>query len=206
MMTDLGLFKPPRDMRELNILQELEKNPVISQRDLSNKFGIALGVTNACLKRMARRGWIRIMGLNQRRIRYYLTPQGFAEKAKLSLHLISWTVQHYAALKEIFGETFLEMQANGIERVVFYGVGDEMEIAYVTLQGVKLKLVGIVEDGEKIGRREVFGFDLMDIREVETLKPDAVLITSLANQTERIEKLKTYVDSERVRIWSVPTF
>jgi len=29
-------------------------------------------------------------------------------------------------------------------------VSDEMEIAYVTLQGLNLKLVGIVEDDEKI--------------------------------------------------------
>src|SRR5512142_2494352 len=93
------LFRPSNEMRELNLLQELEKNPAVSQRELSNKFGIALGVTNACLKRMARRGWIRITGLNHRNVRYLLTPQGFAEKARLSLHLISWTVHHYAALK-----------------------------------------------------------------------------------------------------------
>jgi DNA-binding MarR family transcriptional regulator len=205
-MQNLELFKPPRDLRELNILQELEKNPIISQRDLSNKFGIALGVTNACLKRMARRGWIRIMGLNHRRIRYYLTPQGFAEKAKLSLHVISWTVRHYGALKNIIAETFLEMQTHGIERVVFYGVGDEMEIAFVTLQGVDLELVGIVEDEEKMSRRVVFGFELMDVRQVGALKPDAILITSLANQAERIETLKKYIDLERVRVWSIPTF
>ena len=59
-MKNLDLFRPPQEMRELNLLQELEKNPIISQRELSNKFGIALGLTNACLKRMVRRGWIRI--------------------------------------------------------------------------------------------------------------------------------------------------
>ena len=149
-MRNLDLFRPPQEMRELNLLQELEKNPIISQRELSNKFGIALGVTNACLKRMVRRGWIRITGFNHRKIGYYLTPKGFAEKTKLTLHLISWTVQHYSALKEIIGRKFLEMQNSGIERIVFYGVSDEMEVAYVTLQGVHLKLVGIVEDEDKI--------------------------------------------------------
>lgn len=193
-------------MRELNILKELEKNPVVSQRELSNKFGIALGVTNACLKRMARRGWIRIMGLNHRKIRYYLTPQGFAEKAKLSLHLISWNVHHYAALKGIIAEKFLEMQAHGIERIVFYGIGDEMEIAYVTLQGVKLKLVGIVEDAEKMNKKEVFGFQLMDVQQVRTLKPDAILVTSLENRGKRVETLKKCIDDPRVRIWNVPSF
>src|SRR4030043_2428199 len=98
-MGNLELFKPPQEIRELNLLQELEKNPIISQRELSHKLGIALGVTNACLKRMARRGWIRITNLDHRRIGYNLTPKGFAEKAELTLHLISWTVRHYSALK-----------------------------------------------------------------------------------------------------------
>src|SRR4030066_1821618 len=159
-MVNLNIFKPPQEMRELNLLQELEKNPIVSQRELSSKFGIALGVTNACLKRMARRGWIRIMGFNHHKIGYYLTPKGFSEKTKLTLHLVSWTVQHYSALKDIIGRRFLEMQNQGIERIVFYGVSDEMEVAYITLQGVNLKLVGIVEDDEKLTPKTIFVHDI----------------------------------------------
>jgi len=205
-MTTLQIFRPPQEIRELSLLQELEKNPVISQRELSNKFGIALGVTNACLKRMGRRGWIRIMGLNHRRIGYYLTPKGFTEKARLTVHLVSWTIQHYAALKEMIAGGFLEMQNTGIERIVFYGVSDEMEVAYLTLQGVNLKLVGIVEDEDKITPRKIFGFELMNLNQIDTLRPDGVLITSLSNQVERAERLKEFIDIERVRIWSIPTF
>jgi len=193
-------------MRELNLLQELEKNPIVSQRELSHKFGIALGVTNACLKRMTRRGWIRIVGLNHHRIGYYLTPKGFAEKTRLVLHLFNWTVQHYSTLKEIIGKRLLEMQNEGVERIVFYGISDEMEIAYVTLQGLTVKLVGIVEDEEKINKKEVFGFELKGVNQIETLKPDAVLITSLTGQHEKQEKLRKFVDSQRVRISNISTF
>ena len=204
-MTSLNAFKPPQEIRELNLLQELERNPIISQRELSHKFGIALGVTNACLKRMARRGWIRMMNQNRGKIGYFLTPKGFAEKAKLTIHLISWTVQHYSTLKDIIGERLLEMQKKGAERVVFYGVSDEMEIAYVTLQGLDLKLVGIVEDGEKISKKEVFGFELKGIDQVETLKPDAVLITSLTSQHEKKERLKEFIDTQRVQVSNIST-
>jgi DNA-binding MarR family transcriptional regulator len=190
-MARLDLFRPPQDIRELNLLQELEKNPVISQRELSNKFGIALGVTNACLKRMARRGWIQIMSLDHRRIGYFLTPKGFAERAKLTLHLISWTVQHYSALKDLIGERLLEMQNEGIERIVFYGVSDEMEVAYVTLQGVNLKLVGIVEDDEKVKPQIIFGYEIEPVSRVEELKPNGILITSLIENDQKRDRLKS---------------
>ena len=205
-MGNLDRLRPPQEMRELELLQELEKNPIISQRELSHKFGIALGVTNACLKRMGRRGWIRITGFNHHKIGYYLTPKGFAEKAKLTLHLVSWTVQHYSALKEIIGKKFLEMQDRGIERIAFYGVSDEMEVAYITLQGVHLKLVGIVEDGSRMNQKEVFGLEVKEVSQIEVLKPDAVFITSLVGQEERTETLKKFIDAEKIQIYNISTY
>jgi DNA-binding MarR family transcriptional regulator len=183
-------FKPSDGMRDLRLLEELEKNPIVSQRELSHKFGIALGVTNACLKRMARKGLIRIRGLNHRKIGYHLTPKGFAEKTKLSLHLISYIVQHYSELKKIISQRLLEMQGDGLQRIVFYGVSDEMEVAYITLQGVNLKLVGIVEDDEKLKPQIIFGYELEPVSRVLELKPDGILITSLTDNEKKRKRLE----------------
>jgi DNA-binding MarR family transcriptional regulator len=202
-MGNLNLFRPPQEIRELSLLQELEKNPIISQRELSHKFGIALGVTNACLKRMVRRGWIRITSLNHHKIGYFLTPRGFAEKTKLTLHLISWTVQHYSTLKDIIAVKLLEMQNNGVERIVFYGVSDEMEIAYITLQGLNLKLVGIVGDGDKVTIREIFGFKLTEVEQIMSLNPEVILITSLSEVEERRKRLEKYIDFTKVKVLSL---
>src|SRR4030043_138774 len=105
-----NIFKPTGEIRDLRILEELEKNPIVSQRELSHRFGIALGVTNACLRRMARKGWIRIRDLNPRKIGYYLTPKGMIEKTRPTIHLISFRVQHYSELKKAIAGRLLEMQ------------------------------------------------------------------------------------------------
>ena len=199
----LSLFKPPQELRELNLLQELEKNPVCSQRELSNKFGFALGITNACLKRMIQRGWIRVKDINHRRIGYYLTPKGVAEKTKLNHHLISWSLQHYSILRDIIGQRLQEMSVHGVKRVAFYGVSQEMELAYLLIQGAAMTLAGIVEDAEKMNHTRLFGLELKDVNQISALQPDAVFITSLADQEERIEKVTRLVDPQRVRIWSL---
>jgi DNA-binding PadR family transcriptional regulator len=185
-----NIFKPSDEIRELRLLEELEKNPVVSQRELSHKFGIALGVTNACLRRMARKGWIRIRDINPRRIGYYLTPKGMVEKTRLTIHLISFRVQHYSELKRVIGSRLLEMQHEGRQRIVFYGVSDEMEVAYITLQGVNLKLVGIVEDDEKVTPQIIFGYELEPVSRIQELKPDGILITSLTENDTKKERLK----------------
>ncbi len=130
-----ALFKPSESMRDLQFLEELEKKPNVSQRELSNKFGIALGVTNACIRRMVRRGWIKLRKVPPRRIGYYLTPKGFAEKAKLTGIFVSYNIHHYARLKAMIAEKFLEMASQGVKRVIFYGVSEEMEVAYVIHSG-----------------------------------------------------------------------
>ena len=185
-----NFFKPSEELRDLRLLEELERNPIISQRELSHKFGIALGVTNACLKRMIRKGWVRIKGFDHRRIGYYLTPKGFVEKSRLTFDLISGIVQHYSELKQVIGERLLEMEHQGKERIVFYGVSDEMEVAYVTLQGVQLKLMGIVEDDEKFVPRIIFGYELEPVSRIQELQPDCVLITSLIGSEKKKETLR----------------
>ncbi len=193
-------FKLSDEMRDLRLLEELERNPIVSQRELSHKFGIALGVTNACLKRMARNGLIRIRDLNPRKIGYYLTPKGFVEKARLTIHLISFRVQHYSELKKVIANKFLEMQHDGRHRVVFYGVSDEMEVAYVTLQGVNLKLVGIVEDDERFQPDIVLGYELEPVSRVKELKPECILITSLEESEKKKEKLQGLIDTKSLYI------
>ena len=188
----VNIFKPSDQMRDLRLLEELERNPIVSQRELSHKFGIALGVTNACLKRMTRKGLIRIRDINPKRIGYYLTPKGLIEKTRLTLHLASYVVQHYAELKRIISQRFLEMQRDGLKRIVFYGISDEMEVAYVTLQGVDLKLVGIVDDVAKIKSQILFGYELEPVSRVKELKPDCVLITSLTEIDKRRERLLSF--------------
>lgn len=188
--TNLNNFQPSDEIRDLRILEELEKNPVISQRELSHKFGIALGVTNACLKRMTRNGWIRIRDLNPRKIGYYLTPKGILEKGRLTLNLILYRIQNYSELKKLIGDRLLEMQNEGLTRLVFYGISDEMEVAYVTLQGVNIKLVGIVEDDEKFIPQILFGHEVEPVSRIKEIKPDCVLITSLTENGKKREKLE----------------
>jgi hypothetical protein len=111
------------------------------------------------------------------------------EKTRLTIHLISFRVQHYSELKKVIANRLLEMQRGGMQRIVFYGVSDEMEVAYVTLQGVNLKLVGIVEDDEKLKPQIIFGYELEPVSRVQELKPDGILITSLTENEQKRDRL-----------------
>jgi len=185
-------YKPAESLRDLQFLEELEQNPNISQRELSHKFGIALGVTNACLKKMARRGWIKIKKIPPRRIGYYLTPHGFAEKSMLTYRFLSNTIHQYVSAKKDIAAKLLAWEQAGIKRVVFYGVSDEMEIAYVTLQGVNLQLVGIVDDDPTKQKGRFFHFQIQSPEQLIHWRPDGVLITSVKARERVREHLENH--------------
>ena len=193
-------LNPSEELRDLRILEELEKNPNVSQRTLSHRCKMALGLTNAYLNRMSERGWIRVEGLNRRSVKYYLTAKGVSEKAKLTLKMINRTMEQYSELKKIISRRLLEMKREGMQRIVFYGVGDEMEVSYATLQGLSLKLVGIVEDDDKCKPQFIFGYELEPVSRIRDLKPDGILITSLKEIELKKEKIKALIDRKKVCI------
>jgi len=193
-------LNPSEELRDLRILEELEKNPNVSQRTLSHRCKMALGLTNAYLNRMSERGWIRVEGLNRRSVKYYLTAKGVSEKAKLTLKMINRTMEQYSELKKIISRRLLEMKREGMQRIVFYGVGDEMEVSYATLQGLSLKLVGIVEDDDKCKPQFIFGYELEPVSRIRDLKPDGILITSLTEIELKKEKIKALIDRKKVCI------
>jgi hypothetical protein len=75
-----------------------------------------------------------------------------------------------------------------------------MEVAFVTLQGVNLKLVGIVEDDEKVIPQFIFGYELEPVSRIKELKPECILITSLEESQKKRERLRTLVDVKSVYI------
>ena len=64
------------DVRELEILEKIENNGHLTQRDLSKEVGIALGLINHLLKKMVQKGWVKIKNVDARRIKYLITPEG----------------------------------------------------------------------------------------------------------------------------------
>ena len=135
---------------------------------------------------MVRRGWIRLGKVPPRRIGYYLTPQGLTEKTRLAITFLSYNVHHYSQLKKIIADKFLEMTSQGVKQVIFWGVSDEMEIAYVTLQGTTMELVAIVDDNDKVNGKIVLGEKVQNSSVINNSRADAILITSIFYNDESV--------------------
>ena len=74
--------KGPLAEKEFLLIQQLSRKPTSTQRDLSRSLGLSLGTTNLLIRRLARRGIIRINQLDWKRTQYLLTLKGALEKTR----------------------------------------------------------------------------------------------------------------------------
>ncbi len=186
-----NFLKPTEDFRNLQVLEEVSKDSSISQRKLSSSLGVAVGVTNACLRKMVKKGYIKVKGINHKRISYYLTPKGFTEKARLTYDFLQHTVSFYSNLKKELLAKLREISESGAKKIVFYGAGEVMEVAFVCLNDTDLKLVGIFDDSQDKQGKEVFGFMIKNPKSINLIKADAILITSICYKDAIMHALKS---------------
>ena len=115
---------------EYAVLNHLHENEITTQRKISKRTGLSLGAVNLLLKRMARKGLIKIEKLNARTMRYILTPQGLQEKSRLTYRYIRQSYQQIIRINQAMDQLIAE-QAEVLEgeAVILCGPADEiMEI------------------------------------------------------------------------------
>ena len=132
------------DIHALRLLEEIEKDNSQSQRELSRKLNISLGLVNSFVKRLAQKGYFKITTIPKNRAKYLLTPKGFAEKSRLTYEFIQYSFDFYKRAREKLKRLLSTLQNDGVEHVVFYGASNLAEIAYVSLKETSLELAGIV--------------------------------------------------------------
>ena len=72
----------PKDIRTLKILEKVDNGMSPSQRDLAGDLNISLGLVNSFIKRLVKKGFVKITTIPKKRIKYILTPRGAAEKTR----------------------------------------------------------------------------------------------------------------------------
>jgi DNA-binding MarR family transcriptional regulator len=185
--------------RDLQILDELSNNDALTQRDLSKRMGIALGLVNSYLKNLIAKGYITVKNIPSKRYAYYLTPNGFAEKSRLAYDLLHDYTRIYREAKNNYRQLFFELERSGEKRIVFAGADEVAEFAYITLQDTKLELAGVVDTdraGELFFRKEI-----KTVEHVKNFPNEQIVITSYLKSEMLVKALlQNGIDEKRIKI------
>jgi len=179
----------------LGLLESVERDGAQSQRRLASELGIALGLVNAYLKRCVKKGLVKVSQAPARRYAYYLTPQGFAEKSRLTVEYLLDSFSFFRQARTDCAEVFASARARGFERVVIAGKSDLAEIARICALDAGIEIAAIVDPDATadtfVGVGVVADFDDAD-------PFDAIVITDLRSARTTFEDAVARVGADRV--------
>lgn len=179
----------------LGVLNAVHDNSHVTQRSMAVELGIALGLTNSYLKRCIKKGLIKVQQAPANRYAYYLTPHGFAEKARLAREYLTQGFQFFRIAREQCSDIFAHCCEQGLQRIALHGLTDLAEIAVLCAKDHNIELVCIVDSSSQM--EDYAGIPVYKSKP-EKITIDAFVITDLGNPQREFDSLVKAYDEDRV--------
>src|SRR5512147_3133228 len=116
------------ELRELTLLENIENDPDVNQSTLATQLGVAVGTVNWHLKRLIAKGYVKVKRAQRRKLRYIITPEGIAFRARLTIHYIDQSMRLYRRTRQHVRELLADIQQAGFDQVRIDGDGDLADI------------------------------------------------------------------------------
>jgi DNA-binding MarR family transcriptional regulator len=185
----------------LGLLESVGRDGGQSQRRLASELGIALGLVNAYVKRCVKKGLVKVRAAPTRRYAYYLTPQGFAEKSRLTVEYLSHSFSFFRQARVECGKVLVEARRQGWSRIVLAGVSDLAEIARICALEEGLEIISMVDPNASVttfvGLPVVASFDAVQG------SFDAVVVTDLRAARQMYDYAAMRIAPDRILVPSL---
>ncbi len=157
----------PNPMHEMSLLEQIESDPDVTQASLATRLGVAVGTVNWHLKRLIAKGYVKVKRAERRKLRYIITPEGIAFRARLTVDYIEQSFLLYRGIRQRVSHLLDEVRLAGYKQVYIDGEGDVADICRLTCleQGMPVVGVLVVE-----GKEPAFLVDHTPVLEVRGLK------------------------------------
>lgn len=119
---------PENTARELTLLEQVERDPNVNQSALASQLGVAVGTVNWHLKRLIAKGYVKVQRAERKKLRYIITPEGIALRARLTVDYIERSFDLYHKTRQRVKDHLATVRAAGYNRVRIRGDGDVADI------------------------------------------------------------------------------
>ena len=174
------------------ILDLIEKNKSITQRDLSDSLGVAVSMINNYLDIYEKKGHIRRKKYSAKNVEYFITKKGKIRIKLLNIWYLKSAHEVYLSAKNNIIKFIEQIICKGIKRIILYGAGEVSEImlqVIVNNHKLPLDVICVIDDSkDKIGN-QILNLPIIAITELNRYNHDCILISSYRHQNIIYQKL-----------------
>jgi predicted ArsR family transcriptional regulator len=132
---------PEEKTRELTLLEQIERNPDVTQASLATQLGVAVGTVNWHIKRLIEKGYVKVKRAERKKLRYIITPEGIALRARLTVDYIERSFDLYRRTRQRVKEHLSEVKKAGYGSIQLVGDGDVADICRLSCLEQDIEIV-----------------------------------------------------------------
>jgi len=191
-LSDNQFFKPTVLYKEYMILDMIEKNPHITQREISQAIGIAVSMTNFYLDTYEKNKLIIRKKHSTKTVEYFVTKKGSERRKLLNIwYLKSSQAVYQSAVDNIL--LFLNvLVSKGYKKILLYPAGEVTEIILKVINDTpscNIDIVAIVDDDGDKRNTELLSKKIISKEDISFYQHDSILISSYKHHEVLLDNL-----------------
>jgi EPS-associated MarR family transcriptional regulator len=153
--------------KAFEVLDTLDRQPIINQRQLAQHAGVSLGQVNYILKSLLDKGLVKAGNFRKSHHKigyaYLLTPKGIQAKSRLAVRFITAKLEEYDSLRNRLTERLASVEAKGHTQVAFVGpqIVKDFIVSIIVEKNLNLAFTGYYQDWKQLREIDAGAYDLV---------------------------------------------
>lgn len=189
----MKFFSPTADLKELLLLQHIEKSPNTSQHAIAKEIDAAASMVNVYINRLEENGYL-IRDYQSLKIVYYnITPEGIKRKNYLSITYFQELLDLYHLAEQNIEKFLDKLEEKGYRNILFYGAGEAAETILSIIndrEDISLKVLALVDDNNDREDKKLLGYEIISRDQIKEYDHDGIVITSYTFEDDINKRLE----------------
>lgn len=171
----MKFFNPTIVYKELILLQEIEKNPSITQKELGSIIGgAAPSMVNVYIKELEEEKYLKREYISTKTVNYKITPEGIKRKNYLLIVYMRELLGLYHLAKNNVEEFLSKVEEKGYKNLLLYGAGEVAETIIGVIrdrENSTLNILAVIDDDKEKQGKEILGYKIISTKEIPNYPP-----------------------------------
>jgi FlaA1/EpsC-like NDP-sugar epimerase len=190
-----SFFKPTLLYKEFMILDLIEKDANITQREISKTIGVAVSMVNQYLDVYEKEGLIKRKKHSTKTVEYFVTNKGMERRKLLNIWYLKSSHGVYLSAKDNIIKFLNQIIDKGFKKILLYGAGEVAEIILQVMNDdntLPLEVVGVIDDNESKTGEVIANLPIITLNQISNFDHDGILISSYTHHEVIFSNLKSH--------------
>lgn len=167
------------------ILDLIEKDAHITQREIAKTIGVAVSMVNSYLDSFEKKDLIKKKKHSTKTVEYFVTKKGSERRKVLNISYLNNSLKVYKSARENIEIFINQINEKGFKKIFLYGAGEVSEILLQSIlfdKNITIEVVGVIDDDKNKQGLSLLQTQIISLDSITNISHDGILIASYTNK------------------------